>query len=110
MLQNLHKVNFTTVDGERVYFDSNGDSLARYELVNLQITARGIMEGETVGIYDASFPDEHQFIMNNLSLIWANDLLEVMTFFETAWMFFCLIHYNVIQLSLCLKGAYLGLQ
>ncbi|KAM4742053.1 extracellular calcium-sensing receptor [Anableps anableps] len=75
-LQNLNRVNFTTVDGERVYFDSNGDSPARYELVNLQITERGNVEGETVGIYDSSFPNDHQFIMNNIPVVWANGLLE----------------------------------
>uniref|UniRef100_A0A3B5LX17 G-protein coupled receptors family 3 profile domain-containing protein n=1 Tax=Xiphophorus couchianus TaxID=32473 RepID=A0A3B5LX17_9TELE len=71
ILQSLHRVNFTTVNGQRVYFDRNGDSPARYELVNLQITKRGIMEGETVGIYDATFPDDRQFIMNNISVVWA---------------------------------------
>uniref|UniRef100_A0A3B5QDW1 Extracellular calcium-sensing receptor-like n=1 Tax=Xiphophorus maculatus TaxID=8083 RepID=A0A3B5QDW1_XIPMA len=76
ILQSLHRVNFTTVNGQRVYFDRNGDSPARYELVNLQITKRGIMEGETVGIYDATFPDDQQFIMNNISVVWANGLLE----------------------------------
>uniref|UniRef100_A0A3Q1J1I2 G-protein coupled receptors family 3 profile domain-containing protein n=1 Tax=Anabas testudineus TaxID=64144 RepID=A0A3Q1J1I2_ANATE len=64
VLQYLKTVNFTTEEGERVYFDSNGDSPARYELVNLQMTNKGTMEGLTVGIYDASLPDS-QFIMNN---------------------------------------------
>ncbi|XP_027900617.1 extracellular calcium-sensing receptor-like [Xiphophorus couchianus] len=81
ILQSLHRVNFTTVNGQRVYFDRNGDSPARYELVNLQITKRGIMEGETVGIYDATFPDDRQFIMNNISVVWANGLLEIMSLF-----------------------------
>ncbi|XP_047246789.1 extracellular calcium-sensing receptor-like [Girardinichthys multiradiatus] len=77
LLQNLNSVNFTTVDGEKVYFDSNGDSPARYELVNLQMTTTGIMKGETVGVYDASFPEGQQLIMNNISVAWANGLLEV---------------------------------
>uniref|UniRef100_A0A3Q1GR36 Extracellular calcium-sensing receptor-like n=1 Tax=Acanthochromis polyacanthus TaxID=80966 RepID=A0A3Q1GR36_9TELE len=62
VLQYLHTVNFTTREGERVYFDENGDSPARYELVNLQIASRGTMEGKTLGIYDASLPDSHQHI------------------------------------------------
>ncbi|XP_038149417.1 extracellular calcium-sensing receptor-like [Cyprinodon tularosa] len=77
ILHNLKSVNFTTPDGERVYFDNNGDSPARYELVNLRMTSRRIMKGETVGIYDASFPDDQQFIMNNISVVWANGLLEM---------------------------------
>lgn len=67
-------MNFTTGEGERVYFDSNGDSPARYELVNLQMTTKGTMEGFTVGIYDASLPDSHQFIMNNVPVVWGNGL------------------------------------
>ncbi|KAK2847368.1 hypothetical protein Q5P01_010367 [Channa striata] len=72
VLQHLNTVNFTTNEGERVYFDSNGDSPARYELVNLQMTNKGTMEGVTVGIYDASLPDSHQFIMNNIPVVWGN--------------------------------------
>ncbi|XP_069004371.1 extracellular calcium-sensing receptor-like [Embiotoca jacksoni] len=77
VLQYLDTVNFTTEEGERVYFNSNGDSPARYELVNLQITNKGTTEGATVGIYDASLPDRHQLIMNNISLIWGKGLTEV---------------------------------
>ncbi|MED6284437.1 hypothetical protein CHARACLAT_019159 [Characodon lateralis] len=77
ILQNLNSVNFTTVDGEKVYFDSNGDSPARYELVNLQMTTTGIMKGETVGVYDASFPEGQQLIVNSISVAWANGLFEV---------------------------------
>ncbi|XP_027136152.1 extracellular calcium-sensing receptor-like [Larimichthys crocea] len=72
VLHYLNTVNFTTKEGERVYFDSNGDSPARYELVNLQMTNKGTMEGATVGIYDASLPESHQFIMNNISIFWGN--------------------------------------
>uniref|UniRef100_A0A3B5B881 G-protein coupled receptors family 3 profile domain-containing protein n=1 Tax=Stegastes partitus TaxID=144197 RepID=A0A3B5B881_9TELE len=77
VLQYLNTVNFTTGEGERVYFDKNGDSPARYELVNLQITNRGTMEGKTVGIYDASLPDSHQFIMNSIPVVWGNGLAKV---------------------------------
>uniref|UniRef100_A0A3Q3D3S4 Extracellular calcium-sensing receptor-like n=1 Tax=Hippocampus comes TaxID=109280 RepID=A0A3Q3D3S4_HIPCM len=69
VLEYLSMVNFTTPEGERVYFDSNGDSPARYELVNLQITNRGTMEEVTVGIYDASQPGSQQFIMSDTPLV-----------------------------------------
>ncbi|XP_044211154.1 extracellular calcium-sensing receptor-like [Thunnus albacares] len=77
VLQYLSTVNFTTQEGERVYFDSNGDSPARYELVNLQMTNKGTMEGVTIGIYDASLPESHQFIMNNIPVVWGNGMTEV---------------------------------
>uniref|UniRef100_A0A3Q0RFL0 G-protein coupled receptors family 3 profile domain-containing protein n=1 Tax=Amphilophus citrinellus TaxID=61819 RepID=A0A3Q0RFL0_AMPCI len=60
--------------GERVYFNKNGDIPARYELVNLQYSIQGIMEGRTIGIYDASFPDRQQLIMNNNTVVWGNGL------------------------------------
>ncbi|XP_072771124.1 extracellular calcium-sensing receptor-like [Nerophis lumbriciformis] len=72
VLQYLGKVNFTTQGGERVYFDSNGDSPAKYELVNLQMKSGGMMEGVTVGIYDASLAESHQFIMSNIPVVWGN--------------------------------------
>ncbi|XP_035632652.1 extracellular calcium-sensing receptor-like [Oncorhynchus keta] len=70
VLYYLQTVNFTTEEGERVFFDSNGDSPARYELVNLQTTNPGTMDGVTVGTYDAALPKGHQFVMNNVSVIW----------------------------------------
>lgn len=76
-MEYLNSVNFTTSDGERVYFDDNGDSPARYELVNLQMKNRGTMEGATVGIFDASLQDDNQFIMSNISVVWGNGLTEV---------------------------------
>ncbi|XP_074535656.1 extracellular calcium-sensing receptor-like [Halichoeres trimaculatus] len=72
ILHYLDSVNFTTQEGERVYFDENGDSPARYELVNLQMTNKGTMEGVTVGIYDASLPEGRQFIRNNIPVMWGN--------------------------------------
>ncbi|KAL7400736.1 hypothetical protein ABVT39_016945 [Epinephelus coioides] len=80
VLQYLNTVNFTTKEGEQVYFDSNGDSPARYELVNLQMTNKGTMEGVTVGIYDASLPESHQFIKNNIPIVWGNGLTKLSHF------------------------------
>lgn len=71
-MQYLNTVNFTTEEGENVYFDSNGDSPERYELVNLQMTNKGTMEGITVGNYDASLPESYQFIKKNIPVLWGN--------------------------------------
>ncbi|XP_070761297.1 extracellular calcium-sensing receptor-like [Enoplosus armatus] len=76
VLHYLNSVNFTTEEKERVYFDNNGDSPARYELVNLQMTKKGTMEGVTIGIYDASLPESHRFIMNNIPVVWGIGLTE----------------------------------
>lgn len=60
-----------------MYFNKNGDTPARYELVNLQFTIRGTMEGRTIGIFDASLPERNQFIMNNIRVVWGSGLTEV---------------------------------
>lgn len=70
-------MRFSTSEGETVYFESNGDSPARYELVNLQMTGKGTLEGQTVGIYDASLPENHQFIMSDVPIVWGTDEMEV---------------------------------
>ncbi|MGH0143042.1 UNVERIFIED_CONTAM: hypothetical protein FKN15_077586 [Acipenser sinensis] len=67
----LKNVNFTTKNGENVYFDENGDPTARYALVNWQLNKENITQFVTVGLYDASLPEEQQFIMNNISIVWA---------------------------------------
>lgn len=70
-------MRFNTSEGETVYFDSNGDSPARYELVSLQMTNKGTLEGKTVGIYDASLPENRQFILSDVPIIWGNGKMEV---------------------------------
>uniref|UniRef100_A0A674NWK4 G-protein coupled receptors family 3 profile domain-containing protein n=1 Tax=Takifugu rubripes TaxID=31033 RepID=A0A674NWK4_TAKRU len=65
VLHYINTVRFNTSEGETVYFERSGDSPARYELVNIQLTDKGTLEGRTVGIYDASLPEDHQFIMSD---------------------------------------------
>lgn len=35
------------------------------------------MGGVTVGIYDASLPESHQFLMSKIPVVWGNGLTEV---------------------------------
>ncbi|MBN3282964.1 CASR protein, partial [Polyodon spathula] len=71
VVQYLKTVNFTTKNGENVYFDANGDPAARYALVNWQLDNDNMIKSVTVGLYDASLPDGQQFIMDNVSIVWA---------------------------------------
>ncbi|XP_040902363.1 extracellular calcium-sensing receptor-like [Toxotes jaculatrix] len=70
VLHYLQNINFTTSQGERVTFDQNGDSPARYELINLQHVTSGTMQVATVGAFDATLPREHQFMMNGMKIVW----------------------------------------
>uniref|UniRef100_A0AAR2JB31 G-protein coupled receptors family 3 profile domain-containing protein n=1 Tax=Pygocentrus nattereri TaxID=42514 RepID=A0AAR2JB31_PYGNA len=54
-LEHLKRVHFKTKEGEEVYFDKNGDPVAKYEIINWQ-TIEDQHEFVTVGLYDSSFP------------------------------------------------------
>uniref|UniRef100_A0A4W4G0V2 G-protein coupled receptors family 3 profile domain-containing protein n=1 Tax=Electrophorus electricus TaxID=8005 RepID=A0A4W4G0V2_ELEEL len=55
---------------ESVFFDKNGDSPARYELINLQRASEGTMKAATIGYYDASLPKGQQLTMNGIQIVW----------------------------------------
>ncbi|KAK9958615.1 hypothetical protein ABG768_010726, partial [Culter alburnus] len=64
----LKQVNFTK-NNYSVSFDSNGDPVATYELVNWQIQGDGSVNFVTVGQYDASQPKGQEFSLSR-TIIW----------------------------------------
>ncbi|XP_039615778.1 extracellular calcium-sensing receptor-like [Polypterus senegalus] len=72
LLHELKNVNFTSSNGERVYFDENGDPAARYELVNWQLNKQGLIELVTVGLYDASLSARQQLTLGDTNIIWSS--------------------------------------
>ncbi|XP_067364216.1 extracellular calcium-sensing receptor-like [Channa argus] len=60
VLTQLKKVNFSQ-NGYHVSFDTNGDPVAKYELVNWQKSISGSLAFVTVGYYDASLPVGQEF-------------------------------------------------
>lgn len=66
-------------DGEEVFFDSNGDSPARYELIHLRNIRKGTTEIDIIGNYDGFLPKEQQFRMNNVNIKWGGGHNEVNT-------------------------------
>ncbi|MGH0138857.1 UNVERIFIED_CONTAM: hypothetical protein FKN15_027058 [Acipenser sinensis] len=77
VLHYLQRVHFTSKNGEKVYFDNNGDPAATYELVNWQLNKDGITEFVTVGYHDASLPAGQQFTIKNISIVWADGQSQV---------------------------------
>ncbi|XP_035984779.1 extracellular calcium-sensing receptor-like [Fundulus heteroclitus] len=71
----LKKVNFSK-NGYRVSFDTNGDPVAFYELVNWQKSDKGVIKLVTVGYYDASLPNGKEFYINK-NLTWVEGRTEV---------------------------------
>ncbi|XP_069053804.1 extracellular calcium-sensing receptor-like [Lepisosteus oculatus] len=77
VLHYLKSVNFTTRSGENVFFDENGDPVARYTIVNWQNNKQGIITFENIGLYDASLPEEQQFILKDVNIVWAGNQSKV---------------------------------
>ncbi|KAL6479414.1 hypothetical protein MHYP_G00128470 [Metynnis hypsauchen] len=64
ILSQIKRVNFTTNNGFQVIFDSNGDPVAVYELINWQFKKDGTLDFITVGHYDSSRPRGQEFSMS----------------------------------------------
>ncbi|XP_028818145.1 extracellular calcium-sensing receptor-like [Denticeps clupeoides] len=75
VLEQLKKVNFT-VNGYPVAFDSNGDPVATYELINWQTGEDGTMQFITVGRYDASQPKGQELSLTK-KITWLNGQTQI---------------------------------
>uniref|UniRef100_A0A8C9WLI0 Extracellular calcium-sensing receptor-like n=1 Tax=Scleropages formosus TaxID=113540 RepID=A0A8C9WLI0_SCLFO len=76
LLHSLKRVQFSTMVGERVFFDENGDPGAKYDLLNWQSKA-GKTEFVAIGHYDASLPPDLQLSLKNMSIIWRQNQYQV---------------------------------
>ncbi|KAL7870356.1 hypothetical protein SRHO_G00078530 [Serrasalmus rhombeus] len=76
ILDQLKRVNFTTKNGYQVTFDSNGDPIAVYELINWQVKKDGSIDFVTVGRYDSSKPRGQEFSMSR-AISWLGGQTEV---------------------------------
>ncbi|CAB1444027.1 unnamed protein product [Pleuronectes platessa] len=69
-VESLKQVNFTTKNGEQVWFDSTGAAVALYEVVNWQRGSDGSVHFKPVGYYDASLPPGKKFFLKNDAIMW----------------------------------------
>uniref|UniRef100_A0A8C6T5Z6 Olfactory receptor C family, j1 n=1 Tax=Neogobius melanostomus TaxID=47308 RepID=A0A8C6T5Z6_9GOBI len=77
MIESLKKVNFTIKTGDRVWFDSTGATVARYEVINWQRGPNGSIEFKPVGYYDASLPLGQRFVLQTQQITWPGGLQQV---------------------------------
>ncbi len=70
-------MHFKTKDGEEVYFDGNGDPVAKYDITNWQPSIKQHYEFVTVGLYDASLLGIDRLTVNIPSIVWANNSTKV---------------------------------
>ncbi|XP_026852633.2 extracellular calcium-sensing receptor-like [Electrophorus electricus] len=75
-LEHLKRAHFKTKEHEEVYFDKNGDSAARYEIVNWQ-TIKEKQVFVTVGLYDSTFATHERLSVNMSSIVWAQNTNQV---------------------------------
>lgn len=76
-------------------FDQNGDSPARYELVNIQLVTSTTLHVATVGIFDSNLPRERQFTLNDMKIVWGGGSHTVHTHFALL-SYLWVVSHNVI--------------
>uniref|UniRef100_A0A4W3I4I8 G-protein coupled receptors family 3 profile domain-containing protein n=1 Tax=Callorhinchus milii TaxID=7868 RepID=A0A4W3I4I8_CALMI len=77
LLHYMQSVNFTTLSGDNVYFDVNGDPVGTYDLINWQINSEGKAEMKIIGYYDGSAAPGQEVVLNEKDIIWSGGQTEV---------------------------------
>ncbi|XP_061575484.1 extracellular calcium-sensing receptor-like [Cololabis saira] len=70
VVESLNDVNFTIKNGEQLWFDSSGATVAKYEVLNWQQGPNGSVLFKSVGYYDASLPPGQRFVLNTEDIMW----------------------------------------
>ncbi|XP_063350314.1 extracellular calcium-sensing receptor-like [Pelmatolapia mariae] len=76
-LQDLKMVNFTNQFDEKVYFDSNGEPVPLYDIVNWQESSKDKMSFIKVGSYDGSAPQGQQLKIVKNTIVWTKKQYQV---------------------------------
>ncbi|KAK2912414.1 hypothetical protein Q8A73_006527 [Channa argus] len=76
VVESLKQVNFTIKNGEQVWFDNTGATVAQYEVVNWQRGINGSIQFKPVGYYDASLPPGRKFVLKNEDIMWPGEIRE----------------------------------
>ncbi|XP_014874222.1 olfactory receptor CU1 [Poecilia latipinna] len=77
LLDHLKKGNFTNQFQERVYFDTNGEPVPLYDIINWQKDSKGKIRFVKVGGYDGSAPLGQQLKINGSIIVWTGGQSQV---------------------------------
>ncbi|XP_029373610.1 olfactory receptor CU1 [Echeneis naucrates] len=77
LLDHLRTVNFTNQFGEKVYFDSNGEPVPLYDIINWQKDSKGEIRFIKVGSYDGSAPLGQRLQLEKNNIVWTKGQSEV---------------------------------
>uniref|UniRef100_A0A3P8PL06 G-protein coupled receptors family 3 profile domain-containing protein n=1 Tax=Astatotilapia calliptera TaxID=8154 RepID=A0A3P8PL06_ASTCA len=76
-LQDLKMVNFTNQFDEKIYFDSNGEPVPLYDIVNWQESSKDKISFIKVGSYDGSVPQGQQLKIVKNTIVWTKKQSQV---------------------------------
>ncbi|KAM9318700.1 extracellular calcium-sensing receptor-like [Pholidichthys leucotaenia] len=78
LLYHLKKVNFTNQFDEKIYFDSNGEPVPRYDIINWQKDgSKNEIRFIKVGSYDGSSPLEKKLQIDRGNIVWTKGQSQV---------------------------------
>ncbi|XP_054461826.1 extracellular calcium-sensing receptor-like [Anoplopoma fimbria] len=77
LLHHLKTVNFTNQFEEKVYFDSNGEPVPLYDIINWQKDSKGKIRFIKVGSYDGSAPLKEQLQIEQSTIVWTTGQSQV---------------------------------
>ncbi|XP_062409082.1 vomeronasal type-2 receptor 1 [Sardina pilchardus] len=73
----LKNVQFVVPHTEERFEFKDGDVDGMYEIINWQMSAAGELSYVQVGFYNSTAPAQSRMTINNASIIWNNDVLEI---------------------------------
>ncbi|KAI3353700.1 hypothetical protein L3Q82_004942 [Scortum barcoo] len=79
LLHHLKAVNFTNQFDEKIYFDSNGEPVPLYDIINWQKDRKGEISFVKVGSYDGSAPLGQQLQMEKSTIVWTEGQTQLLT-------------------------------
>ncbi|XP_069003436.1 olfactory receptor CU1 [Embiotoca jacksoni] len=77
LLHHLKTVNFTNQFDEKVYFDSSGEPVPLYDIINWQKDSKGEIRFIKVGSYDGSAPLGQQLQIKQSTIVWTKGQSQV---------------------------------
>ncbi|XP_068585578.1 olfactory receptor CU1 [Cebidichthys violaceus] len=77
LLHHLKTVNFTNQFEEKVFFDSNGEPVPLYDIINWQKDSKGEIRFIKVGRYDGSAPLKEQLEIEQSTIVWTRGQSQV---------------------------------
>ncbi|XP_069053790.1 extracellular calcium-sensing receptor-like [Lepisosteus oculatus] len=73
----LKEINYTNEFGDQVYLDRNGEPVGTYDIINWQGNSDASIKFVTVGLFDASLPQDQQLLFHEEEIIWSGGKREV---------------------------------